>query len=214
MTRARGTPQRARIGRRMTLEQWANLDEDVEGELVDGRLVEEEDASFAHEAIVIALAVTIDAWIDPRGGFVFGSGGKFALGPKLGRKADVSVFLPGGAVPPPYGAMSLPPDVMAEIISRTPRDLQRDRVEKKHEYAAFGVRFYWLIDPEARRMELFELDVARRYKCVVDASRGVVDVPGCPGLRLDLDALWAKIDRLGPPAPAAPRQKRKLAQKA
>jgi Uma2 family endonuclease len=184
----------------MTIEQWADMPEDDPGELVAGRLVEEEDPDFGHEGIVAALIVTLRPWVRPRGGFVFGSGGKFAVGPGHGRKPDVSVFLPGGAVPPRVGAARVPPDIMIEVISRTAADARRDRIEKALAYAAFRVRFYWLIDPyaRARALEIFELNVAQRYHRVLCASAGLVSVPGCQGLHLDLDALWAEVDQLGP----------------
>jgi len=197
---------------RMSLAEWAAMPEDDPGELVDGRLVEEEVADPVHEDIVSSLNATIRPWVVPRGGFILGSEAKFGLGPKRGRKPDLSVFLPGGAVPPRHGSVSAPPDIMVEVISRSPGDVRRDRIEKADEYAAFGVRFYWLIEPNARTLEIFQLDAAKRYTRLLGASRGVVDVPGCPELRLDLDALWAEIDRLGPPAPVALRPKRRKAK--
>lgn len=36
----------------MTLQEWGELDEDVEGELVDGALEEEEMATVLHELVV------------------------------------------------------------------------------------------------------------------------------------------------------------------
>lgn len=73
--------------------------------------------------------------------------------------------------------------------------MRRDRIEKAAEYAAFGVRFYWLVDPNARTFEIFELQPGGHYLRVVAVSGGAVDVPGCEGLRLDVDALWSKLDR-------------------
>jgi hypothetical protein len=43
----------------MTLEEWADLDEDVDGELVDGVLQEEETPSFLHEIIVTWLIAAL-----------------------------------------------------------------------------------------------------------------------------------------------------------
>ena len=83
-----------------------------------------------------------------------------------------------------------------EVISSSARDVRRDRIEKMEDYAAFGVRFYWLIDTDDRTFEIFELQAGGRYLRVLGASEGAVDAPGCEGLRLDLDALWAEIERL------------------
>lgn len=185
--------------RPMSLDDWAALPEDEPGELVDGFLEEEEMPDAVHESIVMWLAHMLRSWIIQRGGFVLGSELKLAVRPKRGRKADLTVFLPGGAVPRRRGVIRTPPDIAVEVISRSPRDVRRDRVEKADEYAAFGVRFYWLIDPEARTLEIFELEPIGRYARALGATDGKIEsVPGCEGLALDLDALWSEIDRLAP----------------
>lgn len=46
-------------------------------------------------------------------------------------------------------------------------------------------------------LEVFELGHAHRYRYALGATAGAVEsVPGCEGFVLDLDALWAEIDRL------------------
>src|SRR5438034_11781557 len=85
--------------RAMTLEEWAALDEEVEGELVDGVLEEEEMPSFLHEIVVAWLIRTLHTWARRRRGLVASSETKIAVGPRRGRKPDVSVYLPG-RVPP------------------------------------------------------------------------------------------------------------------
>jgi Uma2 family endonuclease len=198
----------------LTLEEWADMNEDEPGELVDGQLVPEEEPDYTHETIVGWLGIAFFQWVVPRGGFVALSGVKFAVGAKRGRKPDMSVYLPGGAVPPRHGVVRVPPDIMVEVISRRARDVRRDRIEKVGDYAAFGVRYYWLIQPNARTVEVYELQPGGFYLRVLGASAGTIDVPGCADLRIDLDALWAYVARLGPPAeeePASQPAQRKAA---
>ncbi len=182
---------------RMTDEEWAELPKDDDGELVDGILVEDEEADWTHETAVVYLRLRLHEWAAPRKGFVAGSGLKYLLRPGLGRKADVSMILPGSKRPPARGILKKPADVLIEVIMPTPRDIRRDRIEKLREYAAFGVRYYWLLDPTLRTLEIYELNAEGRYVVALGAEAGKLEnVPGCQGLRLDLDSLWAEIDGL------------------
>ena len=183
-------------GELMTLEEWAAMPEDDEGELVDGVLVEEEMPDLTHETVVAWLLYTLRSWLIPRRGFVFGSEAKFAVAPGRGRKPDLTVYLPGCPPLPRRGLVRIPPDVAIEVVSPTARDRRRDRSEKAGDYATFGVRWYWLIDPERRSLDILALDDGR-YQQIVTASTGLIgDVPGCEGLVLPLDELWAEVDRL------------------
>jgi Uma2 family endonuclease len=182
--------------RPISIADWEAMPEDEPGELVDGHLEEEEMPSFVHELVVVALTTLFKIWLGGRRGFVFGSDAKFALKPTRGRKPDLSVFLPGSRRPPPRGASRVPADILVEVVSPTPRDGRRDRVEKLKEYAAFGVRWYWIVEPELRSVQILELDPDNRYTIVVSATDGIIDIPGCDGLTLNLDALWREADLL------------------
>jgi len=183
-------------GQTMSLEEWAALPEDEPGELVDGQLVEEEVVGYAHEVVVGWLIHILRGWVVARGGFVGASDARFAVRPTRGRKPDLTVYLPGSRKPPAHGLIQVPPDIAVEVVSPTPRDGRRDRVEKVKEYAGFRVRWYWIVDPQLRSLEIFELGADGRYTYALGAGDGVLDVvPGCEGLTLDLDALWSELDR-------------------
>ncbi|MCA9591951.1 MAG: Uma2 family endonuclease [Myxococcales bacterium] len=183
----------------MTLEQWAELPEEESGELIDGFLLEEEVPDPVHELAVAWLVVLFGNWLRGKGGFVFGSEVKLRISQERGRKADVVVYLPGRPPPPRRGLLTEPPDVVVEVVTPTPRDERRDRVEKMNDYAALGARFYWLLDPALGSLEIFQVSEQGRYAKVVGATAGSIEpVPGCAGLSLDLDELWRELDRLGP----------------
>jgi Uma2 family endonuclease len=181
----------------LSLDEWFDLPEDEPGELVDGRLEEEEEPDYLHELLVARLGRILGDWSFPQGGLVAGSNAKFAVGARRGRKPDITVYLPGSRRPPARGLIRVPPDIAIEIVSPTPRDGWRDRLDKKVDYAAFGVAWYWLLDPQLRSLQILELDSQGRYVHVLGASAGMLEtIPGCEGLTLDLDAIWAAIDSL------------------
>ena len=184
---------------RMTVQAWAALPEDEPGELCDGRLEGEEEPDLTHATTVSWLAAVLRAWAIATDGFVFGSEVKYALSQFRGRKPDLSAFFPGRPPLPRRGAVAVAPDLAVEVMSPAPSDQRRDRITKLAEYAAFGVRFYWMLDPSARTLEILELGTDRRYVHALAAADGKLsEIPGCAGLVIDLDELWREIDRLGP----------------
>jgi Uma2 family endonuclease len=182
--------KRLQTDRRMTLREWGDLPEDVYAELVDGVLVDDEVTTEQHDAIATHLATRFAVHFEHRGGVVFMER-KFGVGRRTGRKPDVSVFLPGtkGLTGDARVTMAAP-DVAIEIVTPTLRDVRRDRVEKRREYAKFGIRWYWIVDPELQTVEILGLARNGRYEHVTDASSGKLRVPGCRGLVIDVDALW------------------------
>ncbi len=186
----------------MSIEEWAAMPEDDPGELVDGYLQEEEMPGLLHEIVAAWLLSTLRSWVAPRGGLAFGSGAKFAVAARCGRKPDLTMYLPGHPPLPRHGAVRVPPDVAIEIVTPTPRDVRRDRVEKADDYAAFGVRYYWIVDPEQQTFEIFELGRDGRYVRALGATGGTLTaVPGCESLTLALDELWREAEKLGPAEP-------------
>ena len=181
---------------RMTLEEWGALEEDTPGELVDGVLEDEEMPSVVHESVVVWLLMLLAPYYRARGGLVFGSGVKLAVRPRSGRLGDVVCFAPGAA-PEKYGVVKVAPEIVVEVVSPAPADERRDRIQKPDDYATFGVRYYWLVDPALRSFEIWELGADGRYVRAASALSGKLEnVPGCQGLVIDVTALWDEVDRL------------------
>ena len=60
------------------------------------------------------------------------------------------------------------PDFVAEVLSSSSR--RRDRGVKFEDYAAHGVREYWMLDPDARTVEKYVLNALGRYALEKKAS--------------------------------------------
>ncbi|RYU96279.1 Uma2 family endonuclease [Emticicia agri] len=53
------------------------------------------------------------------------------------------------------------PDLMIEIVSKG--SIIRDYVEKKEDYEKFGIKEYWIIDPQNKFIQIFSLE-SNKYK--------------------------------------------------
>jgi len=80
------------------------------------------------------------------------------------------------------------PLLVIEVLS--PTTTTYDRTTKAQRYAALGIPHYWIVDPEARTVECFRRQEGAYHLVSVFGADDALTLPDCPGLRLDLGALW------------------------
>lgn len=90
---------------------------------------------------------------------------------------------------PETAYFELPPDWVCEVLS--PATAKMDRVDKLSIYASHGVAHAWLIDPDARTLEVFALIESRWRRDAALADNDDVSVPPFDAIRFKLGALWA-----------------------
>jgi Uma2 family endonuclease len=83
----------------------------------------------------------------------------------------------------------LEPDWVCEILS--PSTARVDRIEKMPIYAAQGVQYIWLVDPELRTLEAFENRQGQWTMIAALEEDNPVSVPPFDAITFDLSVLWA-----------------------
>ncbi|WP_127497271.1 Uma2 family endonuclease [Actinoplanes solisilvae] len=131
----------------LTVDDLADLPEDLRYELIDGRLVLTPHALPLHQVIQLRTAYAIEANC-PEDDFVVNGDQAILMSLRSELKPDVVLVRMEGSLRSPV----LPADVplVVEIISRSSRADDRDR--KMKDYALVGIPHYWIIDPLAERV--------------------------------------------------------------
>ncbi|HYV37386.1 MAG TPA: Uma2 family endonuclease [Gemmataceae bacterium] len=158
-------------------------------ELIDGVLVRKP-MGFEQSVLAMFLGHQIQSFLDKHDlGIIGGEAGFVKLKAKQVRASDVAFYswdrLPDGQLPK-NGIPRLVPDLAVEILSasNTPREMKR----KRRELFAKGTRLIWIIDSEAKTVEVFTSpteSTALRMGDVLDGG-GVL-----PGFKLPLSKLFA-----------------------
>ena len=81
-----------------------------------------------------------------------------------------------------------PPDVIAEILSPSTR--QRDLGIKRNLYAKYGVLEYWIVDPDAKTVEVLSLTETGYRTFVIVPRTGTLNSPMFPALNLALTDIF------------------------
>ena len=181
-------------GRRMTLEEFdeAEFEEGYRYELARGVLEVTLVPGDPHAFILFNFACAVFEYHRQHPNLIvrFGEASSFRLylpGMISGRNPDYAVVL-RGAPKDPRGRR--PPSLVMEVVSEGEDARDRDDQVKREEYLRFGLKEYWILDPEMRRVTVLTRDGdSWRETVFIDGqtASGLV----LPGFAVAVDGLWA-----------------------
>jgi Uma2 family endonuclease len=175
----------------LTYEDYAALPDDGRRyELLDGELSVTPAPGSAHQIVLANLFRIVDAYVRAR------DLGVVLFAPLDVILADTTVVEPDLV----YVARDREdrisargiegaPTLLVEVLS--PGTTQTDRRRKYDLYARYGVPFYWIVDPVAHAIEVFQLDDAAYIQALRAQGLEPCGPPPFADLALVVDTLWA-----------------------
>ena len=140
-----------------TYEDYKLMPEEKRCEIIEGDLLMTPSPVFRHQAIQMRLSLKLFSFIEERD-----------LGQVVAAPMDVILSLENVVQPDVLyiakerssifdriGHVHGAPDLTVEILS--PSTAPRDQVLKRKLYGRFGVREYWIVDPETQNVEVLTL---------------------------------------------------------
>ena len=178
-----------RLKRKLGYEDYARLP-DGEGkryEILDGELYVTPSPTPPHQRLSKRLQRQLEAFFEAGGlGEVFDAPIDLVLGEHDIVQPDLLIV--GNPSQVSQRAIEGAPLLVVEVLSPSTR--AQDRGVKARRYADRGARHYWILDPDAERIEGLRLE-AGAYRMVAEASAPqTLTHPDWPDLAVDLGALW------------------------
>ena len=161
-------------------------------EIIEGELYEMPAPSWAHASVIANL---ISALVP----LLVMHGGRWRTAPLDAFfqgadpvQPDIIVLLPDSQAHPTERGVEGPPDLLVEVLS--PSNRGHDLLTKRALYARAGVREYWLVDPEARTIEILVLDRDALHLAVAGSGGEPLISPLLGRLPITANELFAGID--------------------
>jgi Uma2 family endonuclease len=157
-------------------------------ELWEGEIIMPPTPSFWHQKIAFRLQRALHDWVAARSlGEVVGAPIDMVLSPHNVTQPGV-VFISKERLDIIQRVIMGPVDLAAEIISLGGRN--RDRIQKRDLYEQYGIKEYWIIDPEPETVDVLTLAGAR-YEVAMRCGRGqTASSPLLPGFTIPVDQLF------------------------
>jgi len=178
---------------KMTYEEFLDwADEDTRAEWVDGEVILMSPASGEHQDLGSFLISTLKCFVQARDlGIIRYEMFQMKTGPDLpGRLPDILFVAKEHLHRLEHTSLRGPADLAIEIVS--PESRARDRGAKFYEYEKGGVQEYWLLDPERRRAEFYNLGVDDTYYFVPVGNDGIFRSTVVDGLWIQVEWLWTQ----------------------
>jgi Uma2 family endonuclease len=158
-------------------------------ELYDGEVFVVPAPLPKHQIVAIELAIIVTKYAREHGGFAVASPIDIVFSDYDVLQPDVVYFSPDRAhLIDINRVIRHAPDLCVEVLS--PSTAATDRGKKMQMFARYGVGEYWIVDPAAESIEIYELEPGG-YGLRVEATAGEVVSPGVlPGLTLPVASLF------------------------
>ena len=179
-------------GLRMTADEYLALEDDGRKyELVNGVVVVSPSPTTKHQQVMGEILYQVMAFLraNPLGSVYAETdvrmAGDLVYRPEL-------VFIRAERVRANWPRISEPPDLVVEVVS--PESRRYDAETKRSDYERYGVREYWLIDPDLEAMTFLRLDGSAYVPIQPQGDELASAV--LPGFKLDLKAVRASFQPL------------------
>jgi Uma2 family endonuclease len=144
-------------------------------EIIEGELYEMPSPTSAHAAVIANLITMLIPILAKVGGRWFTAPLDVFFQGADPVQPDILVILPDSAAKVVMRGIEGPPDLVIEVIS--PSNRGRDLLLKRALYARAGVKEYWLLDPEARTIEILALEGDAFHRTLAGSG---ADIPVSP----------------------------------
>ena len=170
-------------------------------EIIEGVLYEMPAPNWAHATVIANLFLLLGPIVQALGGLLRTAPLDIFFPGADPVQPDMIVLLPGSRGKPVRRGVEGRPDIVIEILS--PSNRGHDRLTKRALYARAGVREYWIVDPEARTLEIMVLDgdVLRGHQTA--GGDDPVDSPLLSAAAFPVSALFVDADAPAESEPAA-----------
>jgi len=161
-------------------------------EIIEGDLYEMPSPTSVHAATIINLIALLLPLVAKFRGRLFTAPLDVFIPGGDPVQPDVLVVLPDGKARVELRGVEGPPDLVIEVVS--PSNRGRDLLTKRALYARAGVREYWLVNPEARTIEILALDRDAFHLAVAASGDETPVSPLLGQLPITANELFANID--------------------
>lgn len=173
---------------------YDTVTEQEKAEFINGEVVVQSPAKFEHTATAGNLFVLLRTYVELHNlGFVGYEKMLISL-TRNDYEPDICFFGTEKAAQFTPKQMQFPaPDFVVEVLS--PSTEENDRGLKFEDYAAHGVREYWLIDPDTQTVEQYVLQDAT-YHLLIKARSGTIASATVDGFDIPIRAIFDKAVNL------------------
>lgn len=167
---------------------YETIDEGEKMEFINGAIVFQSPAKLRHTIAIKLLLKLLDTFVYKQNSGFVGSEKMLVSLTRNDYEPDLCFFEKSKADSFKPDQMQFPtPDFIVEVLS--PSTEKYDRTTKFDDYAAHGVKEYWIVDAESELIEQYYL-ANERYELLLKAKDGTIQSVVLPDFKIQIRAVF------------------------